>query len=38
MGNPLSSIIADMVFEDLLEEAIEMVNFPVPSLKKYVDD
>ena len=38
MGNPLSPIIADMVLEDLLDEAIEMVDLPILILKKYVDD
>ena len=38
MGNPLSPIIADMVLEDLLEDGITKLDFPIPCLKKYVDD
>ncbi|XP_058832904.1 uncharacterized protein LOC131690856 [Topomyia yanbarensis] len=38
IGNPLSPIIADMVLEDLLNEALTVVNIPIPYLKKYVDD
>ncbi|XP_062701697.1 uncharacterized protein LOC134285243 [Aedes albopictus] len=38
MGNPLSPMIADLVMEDILDQAVEAVPFPIPYLKKYVDD
>lgn len=38
MGNPLSSPIADLVTEELIDHALEAVNFPIPHIKKYVDD
>ena len=38
MGNPLSSPIADLVTEDLLDHALESIEFPIPHVKKYVDD
>lgn len=38
MGNPLSSIIADMVMEDILDDAIAEIDVHLPFIKKYVDD
>ncbi|XP_055538479.1 uncharacterized protein LOC129725997 [Wyeomyia smithii] len=38
MGNPFSPTAADLVMELLLEEVVERLNFPLPLLKKYVDD
>ncbi|XP_055522434.1 uncharacterized protein LOC129716622 [Wyeomyia smithii] len=38
MGNPLSPTIADLVMEALLENVARKIDFPVPVLKKYVDD
>ncbi|XP_062707860.1 uncharacterized protein LOC134288123 [Aedes albopictus] len=38
MGNPLSPMIADLVMEDILDQAVEAVPFPIPYIKKYVDD
>ncbi|XP_062533254.1 uncharacterized protein LOC134202222 [Armigeres subalbatus] len=38
MGNPLSPSIADWVMETLLDTVIEKLNFPLPFVKKYVDD
>ncbi|XP_055546043.1 uncharacterized protein LOC129730608 [Wyeomyia smithii] len=38
MGNPLSPTIADLVMESLLENVARKIDFPVPVLKKYVDD
>ncbi|XP_062713674.1 uncharacterized protein LOC134290533 [Aedes albopictus] len=38
MGNPLSPIIADLVMEDILDEAISKTSCVIPFIKKYVDD
>lgn len=38
MGNPLSPIIADLVMEDLLDDAVKNAGTPIPYLKKFVDD
>lgn len=38
MGNPLSPIVAELVMEDLLDQAVEAVPFDIVFLKKYVDD
>ncbi|XP_062711982.1 uncharacterized protein LOC134289701 [Aedes albopictus] len=38
MGNPLSPIIADLVMETLLDSVTKKIKFPIPVIKKYVDD
>lgn len=38
MGSPLSPIIADLVMESLLDNVVSRLNFPIPLIKKYVDD
>lgn len=38
MGNPLSPVIADLVMEDILNDAVENTGFSIPYIKKYVDD
>ena len=38
MGNPLSPTVADLVMEVLLKNVLSEINFPVPVIKKYVDD
>ncbi|XP_062714618.1 uncharacterized protein LOC134291187 [Aedes albopictus] len=38
MGNPLSPTIADMVMELLMNNVMAKINFPIPVIKKYVDD
>ncbi|XP_062714048.1 uncharacterized protein LOC134290852 [Aedes albopictus] len=38
MGNPLSPIIADLVMEDILDEATSKSNHTIPYIRKYVDD
>ncbi|XP_062541027.1 uncharacterized protein LOC134209061 [Armigeres subalbatus] len=38
MGNPLSPTIADMVMETLLNNVMTKISFPVPVIRKYVDD
>ncbi|XP_024872108.1 uncharacterized protein LOC112454769 [Temnothorax curvispinosus] len=38
MGSPLSPILADMVMEDLETKCLQMLSFPVPFFKRYVDD
>ena len=38
MGNPLSPVVADFVMEMLLNRVVNKLGFPIPLLKKYVDD
>lgn len=38
MDNPRSPTIADLVMETLLDTVMTRITFPVPVLKKYVDD
>ncbi|XP_052567242.1 uncharacterized protein LOC120421614 [Culex pipiens pallens] len=38
MGNPFSPVIADYVTEIILDQVTSEIDFPVPVLKKYVDD
>lgn len=38
MGSPLSPILADLVMDTLLCTVIKQVPFPIPILKKFVDD
>lgn len=38
MGSPLSPILADLVMEILLRTVTKRLKFPIPVLKKYVDD
>ncbi|XP_062539104.1 uncharacterized protein LOC134207396 [Armigeres subalbatus] len=38
MGNPLSPTIADLVMETLMDTVTKRISFPIPVLKKYVDD
>ncbi|XP_062704389.1 uncharacterized protein LOC134286739 [Aedes albopictus] len=38
MGNPLSPIIADLVMETLLDSVTKTIKFPIPVIKKHVDD
>ncbi|XP_055543585.1 uncharacterized protein LOC129729127 [Wyeomyia smithii] len=38
MGNPLSPTVADLVMKALLDSVIAKLDFPIPVLRKYVDD
>ncbi|XP_062542205.1 uncharacterized protein LOC134210194 [Armigeres subalbatus] len=38
MGNPLSPVIADLVMETLMDGVTRNITFPIPVVKKYVDD
>ncbi|XP_062713203.1 uncharacterized protein LOC134290163 [Aedes albopictus] len=38
MGSPLSPILADLVMDTLLCTVVRLVPFPIPILKKFVDD
>lgn len=38
MGNPLSPTIGDLVMETLVDTVMTRTTFPVPVLKKYVED
>lgn len=38
MGSPLSPIIADITLQDLEEQAIVNIGFPLPFYYRYVDD
>ncbi|XP_062557238.1 uncharacterized protein LOC134222111 [Armigeres subalbatus] len=38
MGSPLSPILADIVMDSLLHTVNQLVPYPMPVLKKYVDD
>lgn len=38
MGNPLSPTVADLVMEALMDNVMAKIDFPVPVIKKYVDD
>ncbi|XP_062701661.1 uncharacterized protein LOC134285233 isoform X2 [Aedes albopictus] len=38
MGSPLSPILAEIALDSVIEKAMSSLPFPVPILKKYVDD
>ena len=38
MGNPFSPVVADYVTEIILDNVTSEIDFPIPVLKKYVDD
>ncbi|XP_062711099.1 uncharacterized protein LOC134289353 [Aedes albopictus] len=38
MGSPLSPILADIALDTVIDKAMSSLPFPIPILKKYVDD
>ncbi|XP_062702025.1 uncharacterized protein LOC134285401 [Aedes albopictus] len=38
MGNPVSPALADLVMESLLDTVLQKLDFPLPFIRKYVDD